>query len=191
MVKESYNDNIGGKAVSLGTKFKGKIYKPIKCEKIKSNLIFKNHIILRKDDKINKKKEVFIIEESNTIKDVVNKDSSNNNSLNNKNKVYTNQDVIVEELKKLKIQKEEEMINFLNDDSHGAFFSISMSIQQNSVFSNPLLDNKPNNNTNNINNDKIFTNEIEEIIDDNSSLHNEVKDKKIILKPENQVNIIA
>ena len=115
-------------------------------------MILKNHIVMLKDSNNDKSK-------------------FKNSKFGNSNQILNNAEAqnCNGEIKDI-IKDEEEIVNFLNDNdnSQNAFFSISMSIQQENV---PALFNfdkkftKPNNHSN-----KIFTHEIEEIIDDNCSL---------------------
>ena len=114
-------------------------------------MILKNHIVM--------------------VKDGSNKLKTKNTQIDNLNNVKNNeaQNCANGEIKEL-IENEEEIVNFLNDDnSQNAFFSISMSIQQENM---PALFNKFN--KPGIHNNNIFTNEIEEIIDDNSLYNKDV-----------------
>jgi hypothetical protein len=151
------------KRVKNGSFFKGKIFnKPIKQENIKSNIILKNHIILRKDTTENIK-----LKKVETMKNEIIKDYPNHDTLDTKKSFFIHNEIFaLEESKNNK--NEEEIINILNDEENGAFFSISMSIRQDTLTSNNHLENKFN-----IPNNIIFNNEIEEIIDENCSLNNQ------------------
>lgn len=160
------------KRIHQGSYFKGKIFKPIKQENIKSNIILKNHIILRKETKEN------INIKTDSIKYDLKKDYSNHDTIETKKNFFLHNEVISIEESKKNPKKEEEIVNILNDDENGAFFSISMSLRQDTVTSNNYLESKFNN-PNNV----IFNNEIEEIIDENCSVNNQA------LVVNDQINI--
>jgi len=153
------------KRVHRGSFFKGKIFnKPIKQENIKSNIILKNHIILRKDTKENIK-----LRNVETMKNDLIKDYPNHDTLDTKKSFFIHNEILaVEESQNRNNKNDEEIINILNEEENGAFFSISMSIRQDTVTSNNHLENKFN-----IPNNIIFNNEIEEIIDENCSVNNQ------------------